>query len=345
MKRYRFLVLNSAGRVFLALVVAIGVCGLVACGSSSSSKNGAAGEPTAFAFTQDTLRDAAFLAVDKIDVLFPVSQIANAVVELGESDVRQIDLSADFCDGVGTATLTVPPIAPGVDALLAFTDCGGDALTGTAYFRVQNYTAGAQTPNPFMKALVELELTGVEDGVQGRTEAKFQLEAFRDPQSIGFRHFGSDAYFLLTEGTETTKLGCFDFNLRFMLDDEDEIGEIRFGDRDLVDLTPSGVFVDGNNRLFSVTGSWPRQTPPIELIFAEIGDEFEVVDGYGLDFRAEASVPGAKGCAVVGAKDGISPGNTRMTLRPDPDVFGGVILTADPSGAQIKTTWSQILGD
>ena len=345
MTHYRVPVLNGAGKVFLALLMALGIWVLVACGGSSSSDNGAAGEPTAFVFTQDTLLDAAFLAVDKIDVLFPVSQIANAVVELGESDVRQIDLSEDFCDGVGDATLTVPPIAPGVDALLALTNCGSDALTGTAYFRIQNYAAGAQTPNPFMRALVELELTGVEQGIQGRTEAKFQLEAFRDQQSIGFRHFGSDAYFFLTEGTETTKLACFDFSLRFMFGAQDEISQVRFGDRNLVDVTPSGVFVDGNNRLFSVTGSWPRQTPPIDLIFVEIGDEFEVVDGYGLDFSPEASVPGAKGCAVAGAADGITPGNTSMTLRPDPDVLGGVILTAVPSGAQIKTTWLQILGD
>ena len=329
MKRYRFPVLKGAGTLVLALLVAIGVWGLVACGGSSGNGNGEDKDLSAFVFGPDSAEKAAFLAADSIMTFLTVNEVMKAVVELGESEEDTAVLTDDFCDGEGSAVLTVPPLGPGIDALLEFNACGEDALNGTVYFRVQDYDADTPEPSPapplpFLSVVVDLELTGEEDGIPSETRAEFAVEALRDSGSHTFRYFDDqfESYWFMKEGAQETKLGCFDLSIR---ETDDTIELIGF----------RGVFVDAEKRVFSV--------------FRERGDllQFQdglVVDGDGFTFLSLASgSPDRLGCAVVGAPEGITPGRSSMNLATDPDMVDGIILSSP--GWTVETTWRAILAD
>jgi len=292
---------------------AVGVWGLVACGGSSS-KNGGAGEPSAFVFNPDTALDAAFLVADIIDVFPGLSAVNDAVLGLVEGGADDADLSDDFCAPGGIAILNAnQPFGPGAAATLTLTNCIDGSLGGTVQY---DFTEVAATPNPFVDANVTLNLSGTVDGVVQRTEAEFSFRAFRDPSARGFDYFGRDSYWFLTEDGETTKNACFNVNLR--LSDS------------IVEFTRSEiVIVNAQNRLFTVRG----QGSP-SLIF---DDEEILIGGSGLQFVSEVSRLDGY-CKVVGAPDGITPGNTGMNLVVDPDVRDGVILSGT-----IKTTWGEIL--
>lgn len=299
----------------LGTFTAITTLALVGCGGSSGNGSGEDTDLRAFVFGPDTAEEAAFLVADTIDVFLEVSEITNAVIELGESDKTSANLSGELCGGDGVAELTVPPLEDGVDALLQFSNCGEDALSGTVYFRVQSYTDAA-TPGPFFISLVDLDLNQEEKGLTVETRAEFAVEAFRDTQSVRFRYFGdqSESYWFLTEGGQATKIGCFDLSIR-KIDDSVWLDGIR------------GVFVSQAKRVFSI--------PPFRdaLLF----EEGIVVGGNGFDFFSQGK------CGVVGAPEGITPGTTNMKLTTDPEVTAGIVLSFP--GGTINTTWSQILDD
>lgn len=326
MKRVSFPVLKGAWRVVRGPMVVIGVWGLVACGGGSGNGNGEDTELRAFVFGPDTAEEAAFLAADNITTFQAVSQIMKRVVALGESEQRTADLSDDFCAENGSAILNVPPFEPGVDALLEFSGCGDDALTGTVYFRVQDYEAEAPPPSPappppFLTVVVDLDLTAAEEGLPSATRAKFASQAFRDAESVTFRYFEDEfeSYWFMTEGEQTTKFGCFDLSIR---ETDEAVSLMGF----------RSVFVNAAKELFSVFN------PAGERLRFEGGI---VVGGDGLNFLSQAAVGRDRsGCAVVGAPEGITPGTSGMNLVPDPDVADGIILSGS-----IKTTWRAILAD
>jgi hypothetical protein len=326
MKSDGFPYLRVAGRILVVLFIGLLVWGLMACGGSSSNGNGEDTELRAFVFGPDTAEEAAFLAADSIMTFLTVNEIMKAVIELGESEEDTAVLTDEFCDGEGSAVLTVPPLGPGVDALLEFTACGDDALTGMVYFRVKSYEADAPPPSPappppFLSLVVDLEVTGEEAGIPSQTRAEFAAEAFRDAGSATFRYFEDEfeSYWFMKEGAQETKRGCFDLSIR---ETDDAVSLIGF----------RSVFVDAEKRLFSV--------------FRLFGDllRFQdglVVGGDGFPFLSQAAVgQGRDGCAVVGAPEGITPGRTSMNLETDPDVVDGIVLSGT-----IKTTWRAILAD
>lgn len=329
MKPDRFPGTKSAGRVALTLVLGCCVAGLVACGGSSGNGNGEDTDLRAFVFGPDTAEEAAFLAADSIMTFLTVNDVMKAVIELGESEEDTAFLTDEFCDGEGSAVLTVPPLGPGIDALLQFDACGEDTLNGTVYFRVQDYDADTPEPSPeppppFLSVVVDLDLTGEEDGIPSETRAEFAAEAFRDTGSRTFRYFEDEfeSYWFIKEGAQETKLGCFDLSIR---ETDDAVSLIGF----------RSVFVDAEKRVFSVFRLFG------ELLRFQDG---LVVDGDGFPFLSQAAVgPGRDGCAVVGAPEGITPGRSSMNLATDPDMVDGIILSSP--GWTVETTWRAILAD
>jgi len=348
MKRLRFPLLKRTGRAVLALFVAFGAWGLVACGGGSSGIGGVK-EPTAFVFNAQTAEKAAFLAADYLDVFLGISEVTGeilALVEVGE-------VSADFsglCEPGGTAVMNAQltpegRLAVGNSISLNLDRCIDGVVGGTVQFSVGQYDESAILPSAFVTMRVRVDLSG---GGQ-TTEARFFVQVFRDVDAseIGFRYFGlgdREAIWSLTEpapGGKTT-FACFDFNLVFV--DDGDGAALVLGDRRLQagPFVTKGLIVDERNRLFGLTGAFfPVES---ELRFEQQGDEWVPVSGYGLDFRSEAS--GSTRCIVVGIDEGITPGRTSMDLRIDEDVFGGVILTVDPpDGPPIRTTWLDLLDD
>ncbi|MFO8002683.1 hypothetical protein [Thioalkalivibrio sp.] len=319
MKRSSFPVLKGAAKVMAAVLVAIGVWALMACGGSSSDNgDGDGAEPSAFVFGPDTALEAAYLAADILDVFKGVSTVNEVVLGLVEGGAEDVDLSDDLCTPGGSATLNATqPFGSGTSATLTLTNCIDGDVGGTVQYEFNEVVA---TPVPYVDADMNLNLTGTVDGVAERNEAEFSFRAFRDPAAKGFDYFGRDSYWFLTEGGVTTKNACFNVNLR--LSDSN------------VEFTRSEiVIVNGQNRLFTAFG---RPAP----VLAFQGDV--LVDGSGVDFFAE--VARADGyCGVVGASEGINPGSTGMTLLPDQAVADGVLLSFP--GGSIETTWNAILDD
>ena len=345
MKRYRVPVLKSTGRVVLALLVAIGVWGLVACGGGSSSGIGGVEEPKAYVFNAQTAEKAAFLAGDYLDTFFAISEVTAAILEVVEAGESSANFS-DLCDGSGTAFLNAQqPFGPGSSITLTLTDCI-EGVGGNITFSVWQYRETAILPESFVILRVQVNLSGA-----GQTsEARFFIDGFRnaDETEMGFRYWGSrdnEAFWSLTEPAPDgkTTFACFDFNLVFV--DDGDGAAVVLGDRRL-QIAPGfvtkGLIVDERNRLFGLTGAFfPVES---ELRFEQQGDEWVPVSGYGLDFRSEAS--GSTRCIVVGIDEGITPGRTNMDLRIDEEVPGVVVLTVDPpDGPPIRTTWLGLLDD
>ena len=351
MKRYRVPVLKSAGRVVLALLVAIGVWGLVACGGGSSNGIGGVKEPTAYVFNAQTAEKAAFLAVDFLDVFFGISQVTGEILALVEAGKDSEDLSG-LCDPGGTAVMNAQltpegRLGVGNSISLDLDRCIDGVVGGTVNFSVGQYDENVILPGAFVTMRVRVDLSGGDQ----TTEARFFVQAFRntDGSEVGFRYFGSrdrEAIWSLTEPAPDgkTSFACFDFNLLFV--DNGGGAALVLGDPQIAGAgfwRTQGLIVDERNRLFGLTGAFPR---PVEsdLRFEQSGGEWVPVSGDGLNFRSQAS--GSTRCIVVGIDDGITPGTTNMDLRIDEDVLGGVILTvAPPDGPPIRTTWLDLLDD
>ena len=349
MKRYRFSILKSAGRVVLALLVAIGVWGLMACGGGSSNGIGGVKEPTAYVFNAQTAEKAAFLAVDYLDVFLGFSELTAAILEVAESGEDSADFS-NLCDGSGTAFLNAQqPFGQGTSVILTLTDCIDEVVGGTVNFSVGGYNESAILPSTVVTMRVDVNLSG-----GGQTsEGQFFLRVVRnaDKSEMGFLYRGfpdREAFWSITEPAPVgkTTFACFDFNLVFLGNGDGAAAVL--GDRRLVSRTgggfaaTKGLIVDERNRLFGLTGAFfPVDS---ELRFGKEGDEWVPVSGYGLDFYSNAA--DNKECRVVGIDEGITPGTTSMTLRVDEEVFGGVILAVDPpDGDPIRTTWLDLLDD
>jgi hypothetical protein len=323
--------LTGAGAWALAFVLAAGM-GAMGCSSSSSSDD-AGVEPRAFEFTPETMMEAAWLAVDKLDLFVGgLSELSAGILGVVEEGEQSVDFSADLCEAGGTAVLNATqPLGAGSSAVLTLANCLDGDTSGTLSYNVQTYDAGATTPSPYLVANVELNLSGTDDlGGPEATTARFLLQAFRDETSIGFRYGDPAALWSLTEEGSTTKLACFDLNV-FLQGENVILGDRRVGDT-------YAVVVSGDNRLFSVVGFGAGP----DLVFGASGeDDYVVLNGSGLDF---VSLVARSDCAAAGAPDGITPGNTSMALYPDPDVFGGIVLELD-DGTTVNTTWMGILDD
>ena len=346
MKRYRVPVLKSTGRVVLALLVGIGVWGLVACGGGSSSGIGGVKEPNAYVFNAQTAEKAAFLAADYLDVFLGISELTAQIVALVEAGEESADLSG-LCSPGGTAIMNAQltpegGLGAGSSISLSLDRCIDGVVGGTVDFSVRRYDESALLPEAFVFMRVSIDLAG---GGQ-TTLARFfvQLSRDADESEIGFRYFGSrdnEAIWSFTEPDGKTTFACFDFNLVFV----DDGTAVVLGDRRIAGAgawITEGLIVDEQNRLFGLTGAF--FPVPSDLQFRRLAGEWVPASGYGLDFYSEAA--GSTRCIVVGIDDGITPGRTSMELRIDIEVPGGVVLTVDPpDGPPIPTTWLDLLDD
>jgi len=326
MKRYRFSVLKGAGRIVLALVVALGVWGLVACGSSSKNGNGT-GEPGTFVFNSGNMVEAAGEGVLAITVWEGVSEFLGLIVELLEPDQGLGALSGDFrltplqmtqplpCI-TGSATLTYDDVlADNTKATLSFEKCKIDPdpeyliLNGELVLRVSSYNAEAESGAPFLQGNLAIDVSFDEflDGERAQAALKtgatrnVPLQVFREANSIAFLYgFGFPDVLLTIRETEpkqvTREFGCFDVRINFTEED----GDLRLSRTDGY----TAIVVD--NLAFSVSGA---------LDFGMFQGESVPRDGR-LEYRSEL---GRGPCRAVRAPEGITPAPTAMRLFPAPE--------------------------
>jgi len=338
MKRYRFPVLKSAARVVLALLVAIGVWALVACGGGS---NNGTGEPGTFVFNSDNMVEAAGEGVLAKTVWEEVSEFLVLIVELLEPDQEVEALSRDFrltplqmtqplpcLDDTGSATLTYDDVlADNTKATLSFDQCKIDPdpeyliLDGELVLRVGSYNAEPESGAPFLQGSLAIDLSVDEflDGERSQSALKtgatrtVPLQAFREANSIAFRYgFGLPDVLLTIQQTEPkqarVEFGCF--NVR--IDAIEEDGDLRLTRTDGY----SAIVVD--NLGFSVSGA---------LDFEMFQGEPVPREGR-LEYRSDL---GRGPCPAVRAPEGITPAPTAMRMFPAPEA-PFMVLELYPNG-------------
>jgi hypothetical protein len=324
MKRYRFPIRNSSGRVFLALALAIGVWGLAACGSSSSNGNGN-GEPGTFVFTSDNMVDAAGYGVSALTTFDGVSQFVALIVELlGPSqslepvsqefrltpmEVTDLPICLD-----GRATLTSSDfLAPNTQATLSFEGCKIDPdpeyfiLNGNVVLSVSRYNAEAGPEEPFLEAslTIDVDFDEVLDGQRelGNFSTRdLPLRAFQSINAIAFEYGLRQEVLFTARQTEpsisTIKFGCFEVRIEYVVGD----GDLR------VSRVSGNSAVVVDNRAFGVQGGLGTSGG---LIF-EVFDGEPVPREGGLQYFSELP----RTCRAIGAPEGITPRPSAMKLFP-----------------------------
>jgi hypothetical protein len=336
MKRLRFPVLKGAGRVVLALLVAIGVWALVACGGGS--KNGT-DEPGTFVFDSGNMVEVAGDGVLAIGLWEGVSDFLGLIVELLEPDQAMDALNGDLrltplqmtqplpCI-TGSATLTYDDVlADNTKATLSFEKCKIDPdpeyfiLDGELVLRVGSYNAEPEPGAPFLQGSLAIDVSFDEflDGERAQASLKtgatrtVPLQAFRQTDSVAFQYgLGLPDVLLTIQETEPRQakleFGCF--NVRINAIEED--GDLRLSRTDGY----SAIVAD--NLGFSVSGA---------LDFEMFQGEPVPRDG-GLEYRSDL---GRGPCPAVRAPEGITPAPTAMRLFPAPEA-PFMVLELYPNG-------------
>lgn len=334
MKCCRFPILSGAGRVFPALLVAVGVWGLVACGGGSSSSNGT-GEPGTFVFTSDNMVDAAETGVSAFTTFEGVSEFVVLMVELaGPSqslepvsqenrltpmEITDIPICLD-----GNATLTSSDfLTPGATAVLSLDGCkieenGQDyfVLDGDVELAVVAFNPEALPPDPFLVASLTIDVN-FDEVLEGRREQgsfvteNLPLRASLGTDSIVFEYGLGEEVLFTAQQTEpsasTIKFGCFEIGIELVVGDGDVYAR-RVGGS-------SGVVVD--NRAFGVAGG---------LGFQMFGGEPVPRDG---ELQYFSELP--RECSAIGAGEGITPAPSAMKLFPGQEA-PQMVLELYPNG-------------
>ena len=344
MKCDGFPALKSAGRMVLALLVGIGVWGLVACGSSSNGNGN--GEPGTFVFTSDNMVDAAESGVSAFTTFEAVSQFVALMVELagpGQSleavsqDLRLTPMEVTdlpIClDGAATFTSS-DFLAPNTQATLSFERCKIDPdpeyfiLDGDVVLSVSLFNAETGPEEPFLEAslTIDVDFDEVLDGQRelgNFSTRNLPLRAFRGPFSIAFE-YGLRQEVLFTArqtapSASRVDFGCFEVRIEFVLADGDLKVSRMSGN--------AGVVV--NNRAFGVQGG-PGTAGG--LVF-----EQGVPRAGELRYRSELP----RTCRAIGAGGGITPRPSAMKLFPG-EQAPQMVLEMYPNGFnQPKTVMEQ----
>ena len=350
MKYDGFPVLKSAGRMVLALLVGIGVWGLVACGSSSNG-NGASGEPGTFVFNSDNMVDAAGYGVSALGVFEGVSQFVALMLASLEPTQNLEPVSEDLrltpmqltnlsiCLDGDASLESDDFLTPNAQATLSFDQCmieeeGQDylILDGEVVLRVSSFNAEAGPNQPFLGALLTIDVN-FDEVLEGERERgsvntrNLPLLVFRGEDSMAFEYGLRQEVLFTTRQTEPSAsridFGCFEVRIEFARHD----GDLR------VSRVSGNGGVVVNNRAFGVQGGFGTSGG---LIFELFEGEPVPREG-GLQYFSELP----RTCRAIGAGGGITPRPSAMKLFPG-EQAPQMVLELYPNGFnQPKTVMEQ----